>query len=433
MSLEEPALLGGQPAVQTEDPEQWERETEREAEAAADCVRRGEMTGAGTGVAKQFEDEFREYIGAEYCLTTDHGSSALASAYYAVGVGPGDEVIVPTAGYIGAYEGALHMGARPVFCDIDPDTLLIDPDDIEEKITERTRAVCVIHFNGRICDMDRLLEIGDEHGVAIVEDAAHAHGTEWDGRKIGSFGDIACFSLQATTPHGKPVAGGEGGVVTTNNREFYERQLAFCHLHRKDVTEEFTNPEYRKLDWEVLGKKNRAYPPALAVARVSMDSLDYRNERRTAYRNELAERFEGIPGVRAAGTYERSDSGGLYGGMRVVYEPDELDGLDVERWAGAVRAEGVYLGGPGFPYMEHRRQIMQRGFDLWGHDRGPLGGEWCGLPAFEGYEEGDFPVAEDIDRRTFKLSTYIEPVDDYVDDVVEAFRTVAEASDQLRE
>ena len=431
MSLREPAVIGGEPAVRNGSPEQWEREADREAEAAADCVRRGEMTGAGSGVAKKFEDEFGEYVGADYCLTTDHGSSALASAYFAVGVGPGDEVITPTAGYLGAYEGALHLGARPVFCDIDPDTLLIDPEDVERRITERTRAICAIHFNGRICDMDRLLEIGDEYGIPVVEDAAHAHGAEWDGKKIGGFGDIACFSLQATTPYGKPVAGGEGGVATTNNRELYERQLAFCHLHREGVTEEFTNPEYQMLDKEVLGKKNRAYPPALAVARVSMDSLDYRNERRTAYRNEMADRLDEIPGVRAAGTYEKSDDGGLYAGMRIVYEPDELDGLGVDRWAEAVEAEGVSLSGPGFTYMEHRRNIMQRGFDLWGHDRGPLGGEWCGLPEFEGYDEGDFPIAEDIDGRTFRLPTYIEPEEGHLDDVVAAFRKVSEAHERL--
>lgn len=433
MSSQELALLGGEPAVQNESPEGWEREVDREADAAADCVRRGEMTGAGTGVAKQFEDEFAEYVGAEYCLTTDHGSSALASAYFAAGVGPGDEVITPTAGYLGAYEGALHLGARPVFCDIDPETLLIDPEDVERKITERTRAICVIHLNGRVCDMDRLLEIGDEYGIPIIEDAAHAHGSEWGGEKIGGFGDMACFSLQATTPHGKPVAGGEGGVVTTNNREFYERQLAFCHLHRSGVTDEFTDPQYKQLDSELLGKKNRAYPPALAVARVSMDSLDHRNAGRTDFRNEIADRLASVPGVRAAGTYEKSDDGGMYGGMRVVYEPDELHGLDADRWQEAVEAEGVPLSGAGISYMEHRRNIMQRGFDLWGHDRGPLGGEWCGLPAFEGYAEGDFPVAEEMDIRAFKLSTYIEPTDGYLDDVVEGFRKVADAHERLLE
>jgi dTDP-4-amino-4,6-dideoxygalactose transaminase len=197
------------------------------------------------------------------------------------------------------------------------------------------------------------------------------------------------------------------------------------------VTEEFTNPEYKMLDNEVLGKKNRAYPPALAVARVSMESLDYRNERRTAYRNEIAERLDSIPGVRAADTYQKSNDGGLYGGMRVVYEPDELDGLAVDRWMDAVEAEGVSLDGPGFSYMEHRRNIMQRGFDLWGQDRGPLGGEWCGLSEFEGYDEGDFPVAEDIDERTFRLPTYIDPEDGHLNDVVTAFRKVADCHGQL--
>jgi len=433
MSLERPAVLDGEPMAPSDSPEQWERDADAETEAAADCVRRGEMTGAGRGVAKEFEDRFADYVGADYCLTTDHGSSALASAYFAVGVGPGDEVITPTAGYIGAYEGALHMGARPVFADADPDTLLVNPEDIESKITGRTKAISVVHTHGRICDMDRLLEIGEKYDIPIVEDAAHAHGAEWDGQKIGAFGDIACFSLQATTPHGKPVAGGEGGVVTTNDRELYERQLAFCHLHRSDLPDEFTLPEYTDLDSEVLGKKNRAYPPALAVADVSMDSLDYRNERRTAYRNEIAERLDEVPGVRAAATYDKSDDGGLYAGMALVYKPDELDGLSVDRWAEAVRAEGVSLGGPGFHYMEHERSIMTDGFDLWGEGRGPLGDEWCGLPEFEGYESGDFPVAEELDQRVFRLPTYIEPEAGYLDDVVAAFQKVADCHQQLRD
>ncbi len=212
------AILGGKPAVTIQDPEQWRRPIEEEKKAVCELIDKGFLSGAGSGLPKEFEDEFREFVGAEYCLTVNHGSTALASAYYAVGVGPGDEVITPAAGYICSYEGAIHLGARPVFCDIDPKTLLIDPEDAERKITERTRAINPVHLNGRVCDMDAFMDIGRKYGLAIVEDAAHAHGSEWDGKKVGNIGDIACFSLQGTVPGGKPIAGGEGGIVTTNNR-----------------------------------------------------------------------------------------------------------------------------------------------------------------------------------------------------------------------
>jgi len=104
------------------------------------------------------------------------------------------------------------MGARPVFCDIDPKTLLMDPEDVERKITKRTRAINIIHMGGQVCDMDALLDIAHRYGLAVVEDACHAAGAEWDGKKIGNVGDITCFSLQGINPSGKPVSGGEGGV-----------------------------------------------------------------------------------------------------------------------------------------------------------------------------------------------------------------------------
>ena len=144
------AILGGEPAVTIKNPEQWRREVEEEKKLVCDLIDKGAISGSGTGISKEFEDEFREFIGAKYCLTVSHGSTALASAFYAVGVGPGDEFITPAIGYIGSYEGALHLGARPVFCEIDPKTLLIDPRDAERKITPRTRAINIIHMNGRV-------------------------------------------------------------------------------------------------------------------------------------------------------------------------------------------------------------------------------------------------------------------------------------------
>lgn len=162
---EQLAIHGGQPAVTIDDPEGWERPVDAQVELASELIREGGLSGAGSGLPAEFEQTFKDFSGADYCVTVSQGSSALASVYYTVGVGRGDEVITPTAGYLGAYEGALHLGARPIFCEADPDTLLADPDDIEQRITDCTAAICVTHFNGRVCDMDRLREMSDDHNV----------------------------------------------------------------------------------------------------------------------------------------------------------------------------------------------------------------------------------------------------------------------------
>lgn len=425
------AINSGTKTVSIEDPEQWERPIEAQKEAVEELVEAGYLSGAGSGLPREFEEKFREYVGADYCLTVDHGSTALASAYYAVGVGPGDEVITPTVGYLGAYAGALHIGARPVFCEVDPDTLLADPADIENRITEHTAAINVTHWNGRVCDMSTLLEIGDQYGLPIVEDAAHAHGSKWDGEHIGNIGDITCFSLQGVSPGGKPIAAGEGGIVTTNDRKYYERQLAFCHLHRASVEEELTLSKYEDLEKQVLGNKWRAHPLALAIAQVELDSLEYRCQQRIQNRERLFDHLEDLPGIRPVETYEKSDSAGFYGGLKVVYNSDELDGLPIESFVEAVSAEGVPISGPGFAYVEHLRSINRQGFDLWGDDRGPLGGEFCGLPPFEPYEEGDFPIAEDLDDRVLTLSSYIEPVEGFIDQYARVFEKVVDNYDQL--
>lgn len=418
------AIDGGEPAVTIEEPEGWQRPVEEQKRAVNKLIEDGAISGAGYGVPREFENAFRKYTGAEYCVTVDHGSTALESAFYAVGVGPGDEVITPTVGYIGAYAGALHLGARPVFCEIDPKTLLPDPEDVERRITDRTAAIAITHWNGRVCDMDAFREISDRHDVPIVEDAAHAHASKWDGDHIGSVGDIACYSLQGVAPSGKPIAGGEGGIVTTNDREYYERQLSYCHLHRAGVTDELSREPYDDLDFELLGQKYRAHPLALAIAKIGLESLEYRCQQRMAYRDELFDRLEGLPGVRPVRPYAESETDGLYGGLKIVLDTDDLT-VSPETFIEALDAEGAPVRGPGFAYVEHLRTIFRDGYDLWGGGRSPIDGEFCGLPPYEGYQEGDFPVSEDLNERVITVSSYIEPADGFLDQCVRAFEKVS--------
>jgi len=420
------AIKGGPKAVTADSSEQWKRPVEKEMELIRELVEKGAISGAGpgTGLPYEFETQFKEYIGAEYCVTTDHGSTALASGFYAAGVGPGDEIITPTIGYLGTYGGALFLGARPVFCEPDPETLLADPADIEKRITPHTRAICPIHAGGNVCDMDALLEIGQKHGVVIVEDGAHVHGAEWDGKKIGSFGDICCYSLQGAGTGGKPVSGGEGGIVTTNSRLYYERVLAFAHLHRAGVKGEFTIPPYTMLDGETLGQKLRAHPLALAVAKVSLDSLPYRIEKNDAFREKVCAEVGKIPGLQPEGTYPKAKRISLYGGIQIIYDPEAFDGLPCATFVEALAAEGVRAHVWGW-HLEHQRNIFQKGFDLWGEGRGPLSGD------FKPYKTGDYPIAEAMMGQAITIPSYVEPRDDFVDQMIVGFQKVAENYKQL--
>ena len=420
------AIQGGKPVVNIDSSEQWKRPVDKELSLIRRLLEEGHLSGEGIGLPKEFEEEFQEFIGARYCLTTDHGTTALLSAYYAVGVGPGDEVITPVAGFICSYAGAIHLGARPVFADVDPKTLLIDPKDVEKKITRRTRAINVVHLGGNICDMDAFGEIGRKYGIAIVEDAAHAHGAEWDGKKIGNIGDITCFSLQGVNPTGKPVAGGEGGIVTTNNREFYERQLIYCHLHRAGIKNELTNPVYRMFDEQVLGLKFRAHPLALAVAKVSLETLEERIKKSDENREKVFNALRELPGLEPEHSYPKAKRVSLYGGLKVIYHPEQLDGLPIEKFVEAVRAEGSPISDPGWEHagstqkLQHLKPLFVRGFDLWGYNRGPLGDD------FEVQKKGSFPVAETLNKRFFTIPSYIEPQKGFLDQYIDAFRKVVE-------
>ena len=144
------------------------------------------------------------------------GTAALHSAYFACGVRPGDEVIVPSYTFFASAAPMLPLGGRPIFCEIDPATLTADPADIERRITDKTRAICVVHVWGNPARMDAICEIAKRHNLRLIEDCSHAHGATYLGRPVGSWGDIGCFSLQGQ----KPVSGGEAGIAVTSDPVF---------------------------------------------------------------------------------------------------------------------------------------------------------------------------------------------------------------------
>ncbi len=183
-----------------------------------------------------FEEKFGAHAGRKHALATSSGTGALHLAYAALGVGEGDEVIVPNITWIASIDPALHMGAVPVFADIEPDTWCLDPNDIERRITPRTKVILAVHLYGHMADMDAILRIAEKHGLKVLEDAAQAVGAVYHGRPAGSFGDVSAVSFTGT----KTMVTGEGGMLLTNDAALY-RRAAHLNDHCQDPEKRFWN------------------------------------------------------------------------------------------------------------------------------------------------------------------------------------------------
>lgn len=184
----------------------------------SECIKSNWVSSAGTFV-ERFENAFKRYCDAKYAIACSSGTAALHLALAALGIKNGDEVIIPTFTMIATANAVTYLGAKPILVDACPITWNIDTSKIETKITRRTKAIIPVHTYGLPADMDKILSIAKKHGLFVVEDAAEAHGAEYKGRRVGSIGDIACFSFYAN----KIITTGEGGMVTTNNKVLAEK------------------------------------------------------------------------------------------------------------------------------------------------------------------------------------------------------------------
>ena len=171
----------------------------------------------------EFEQTVADYVGAKYAVAISNGTSALHAACFAAGIGPGDEVITTPLTFAASANCVLYCGGTPVFADVDPKTYNIDPEDIRRKITDRTKAIIAVHLAGQPCDMDAIHSIAREHGLIVIEDGAHALGSVYKGKKVGSLSDMTTFSFHPV----KPITTGEGGMIVTDNEEFYKKMALF--------------------------------------------------------------------------------------------------------------------------------------------------------------------------------------------------------------
>jgi perosamine synthetase len=259
---------------------------EATAEAVAEVLATGWIN---TGKQeKALRREFGRRFDAERVVACINGTAALKTAYAAIGIGPGDEVISTPYTFIATNTAILELGATPVFADIQYDTLNIDPASVEAKITDRTRAIVCVHFGGYPCDLEELREIGRRHGLPLVEDSAHALGSKYRGDYIGSRGDYVTFSLQAV----KIVTSGDGGLITTDSDESYEKlkRLVWYGIDRDEKTNNLLDPLPDEID--LLGFKHNMNDITATVGLVGLRHFDVPAARRREvgerYRSELA-------------------------------------------------------------------------------------------------------------------------------------------------
>jgi dTDP-4-amino-4,6-dideoxygalactose transaminase len=277
---------------------------DEEIQEVVHCLRSGWLT---TGhKVKQFEREFGEFIGARHALAVNSCTAALHLALEAVGVGPGDEVITTPMTFTATAAVIEHLGARPVFADVTARTLNIDPEQIRRRLSPRTKAILPVHFAGQACDMDAIVDIARGAGVPVIEDAAHAIPTRYNGRMVGTLSDITCFSFYAT----KNVTTGEGGMVVTDRDDIMER-MRLMHLHgmSKDAWKRYT--QNGSWSYEILapGFKYNLTDIAAAIGIHQLRKCQAFHRRRLTIADQYDAAFADLPGISIPRVEDRESHG----------------------------------------------------------------------------------------------------------------------------
>ncbi|MBM3761266.1 MAG: DegT/DnrJ/EryC1/StrS family aminotransferase [Acidobacteria bacterium] len=271
----------------------WPVFDEREEDSVTRVLKSAKWgRGNGTAVAS-FEERYANLTGAKHCLAVANGTSALIVALGVLGIGPGDEVIVPPYTFIATVNAVLRFNAIPIFADIDPATLQMDPKRVEEQITPRTRAIIMVHMAGGVGELGQVIEIGRKRNIPVIEDAAQAHLAEWQGKHVGPHGTLGCFSFQAS----KNLNSGEGGAVVTNDSALAEKAFAF-HNNSRGRTQPGTEFHY-----EMSGANLRLteFQGALLTAQMSrIESQALRRAGNAKVLDQMLGKVDGLTPYRVA-------------------------------------------------------------------------------------------------------------------------------------
>ena len=348
---------------------------------------------------KAFEKELAAYVGASHCIAVNSCTAALHLALKAVGVGPGDEVITSPLTFASTANVVVHCGATPVFADVEPDTFNLSAERFAAAITPRTKAVIPVHLFGQSCDMDAISAIARTHGIAVIEDAAHAIGTEYRGRRIGGLGNLTAFSFYATK---NITSGGEGGAITTDDPKLAE-QLAIMSLHgiSKDAWKRYSNSGYQHWDIIYPGFKYNMFDLQAAVARPQLKRIDEFWQRRVAIKARFDAAFADVPELLRPA--ERAYGKHAYHLYPVVVRTEDLT-ADRDAIMNAIQASNIGIG-------VHFRAVHLHPY----------------YADTFGFRRGMFPHAEYYSDRTISLPFYPKMTDNDVEDVITVVRQVIDA------
>lgn len=300
-----------------------------------------------------FAEAYASYHGVPYCVSVDHGSSALVVALEALDVGPGDEVVVPDLTWVAPMTAVLRVGALPVLADVDPRSGCVTPNTVSAVLSERTAAVIAVHLACTVADLDGLCALSERTGVPLIEDAAQAHGAQWRGRKVGTFGRIGAFSFQV----GKVLAGGEGGAVITADPDLYRR----AQLLRADSRRYADGPVPAgtmelHADPEVMGANYCMSELTAGILLDRLPHLDAENVHRAKMADALAAGLAQLDGVGAVPLPDEVDLRSTYE-FGIRFTPGTFGTAPVERVAEALSAElGLAVWAPGTPL--HRSPMV---------------------------------------------------------------------------
>jgi len=425
MSKSQLAIKGGPCAVTIDWERDWPLIGSEEIDAVVDLMKRRVLSIYDrSGIIADFEDAFASYhargTDRPYVVAHNSGTSALHAAYFGLGLMPGDEVIVPTYTFLATVVPLLNCGAVPVFADMDAETLCADPAAVAKLITPRTRAIVVTHIWGHPADMKEFCRISEQHGLPVVEDCSHAHGATIEGRKVGTFGTVACFSLEGH----KPIVAGEGGALVTWSREIYERALMLGHFGKR-VKEEVADPALLPFVQTGFGHKYRMHPLAAAIANEQIRRLDNRNEQRRRNLELLADLLCGVPGVQPPRARRGYTYGGWYG-FKVRYDSAYFGGLPLDRFLAALQAEGVLAKVPGSPPLHNLPLFL-----LTRDEARQLALPWAESLPDEPRRVQECPVAEAIYPTLMSLPTFSGDCEAIVRQYGDAFVKVASSWEEL--